>query len=281
MLQSVNCHICEGKDSTLVKMESGWHVVRCDCCGLVYVNPQPDENFLKKHYQRYLPETQEGIETWDRMMEGIFKCSLKLINTRSPNKGKLLDIGCSHGFFLREAKKDGWTASGIDLSEQAVEYAKSKGLDASNSTLFDKKYPDGEFDVVTMLYVLEHLPDPSAFLSEVFRVLRPGGVLLLRVPHTTPIVSILSLLGVENTLYDTPSHLIDFSPKTIRTILEKHGFSDISTTIGGMTRPGPFTERMTSYFFGGLASVLAALSFNRCLLPGVSKTAIANKPSEL
>lgn len=274
---SRNCSLCNDNDAQLVKKEDRWNVVQCKRCGFVYVNPRPDEAYLKEHYQNYLPHDQHQIDGWERMMSGVFSTSLNIIDRAYPSRGRLLDIGCSHGFFLKMAEDSGWRASGIDLAKEAVAHATSKGLDVSVATLFEKKYEDEEFDVVTMLYVLEHLPEPMRYLNEIQRILKPGGILLARVPHTTPIVKTLSLLRIPNALYDAPSHLSDFSPITISKMLKKAGFKSIRTIVGGMTAPRPLPERSVSYFFGGLATFLYSVTSGKCLLPGVSKTTIAMK----
>lgn len=275
----VKCGSCGSQSNSLVTQEDEWKIVKCRVCGFVYVNPQPCEEFLKRHYQGYLPQTQIGIDAWGNMMSWVFDVSWRMLKKfcGSQRPVRSLDIGCGHGFFLQKAKREGWCASGIDLSEQAVRYAISKGLDASNSTLFEKKYKDGEFDVVTMFYVLEHVPDPASYLQEVYRILKPQGVLLLRVPDTTPIVKILKVFKIPNKLYDAPSHLSDFSSHTIKKMLIKTGFSEVRTVIGGMTFPAKIGECFISCVCGGVALLLEAITFGKYLLPGVSKTTIARK----
>lgn len=280
-MMHVDCQICEKDNSKIIKKEDIWNIVQCKNCGFAYMNPQPDENYLKQHYQNYLPTDQSEIEDWKYMMSGVFRKSLDIIDksTYNTNPKKLLDIGCGYGFFLQMATERNWTASGIDLSEKATSYAKSKGLDASNTNLFEKNYRDEEFNVITMFYVLEHLPNPTKYLQEVYRILKPHGLLLIRVPHTTPIAKMLKTFNIPNKLYDAPSHLSDFSPRTIKQLLKKVKFKDMRTTIGGMTYPASLAEKHTSCFFGTLATFLDKVTFGRCLLPGVSKTTIARKKS--
>jgi SAM-dependent methyltransferase len=137
--------------------------------------------------------------------------------------------------------------------------------------------PEEHFDVVTAFYLVEHLPDPITFLKECHRVLKPGGLLLLRYPHTTPIKNLLRLLGIENRLYDLPAHLCDFSPKTIQRLLERVGFDSCVHFIGGYTLPESLGKRVSSSFFGNLSEVLFYLSGKKFLLPGVSKTVLTFK----
>jgi len=135
----------------------------------------------------------------------------------------------------------------------------------------------GRFDAVTAFYVIEHLPNPMAFLRECHRILKPRGLLLLRYPHTTPIKNFLQALGVKNRLYDLPAHLSDFSPGTIQKCLEEVGFTGCRHSLGGYTIPKGVRKRLATSLFGNLAEGLFCLSRGTILLPGVSKTAIAFK----
>lgn len=212
------------------------------------------------------------------MMEDIFRISLDLIEAKRVNGGgALLDVGCGYGFFMEAARQRGWRVFGVEPCAHARAYAASRSLEIDSEDLFARAFPPDMFDVVTLFYVLEHLPDPVGCLKEVYRVLKPGGTILLRLPHTTPIVKLLGLFGIPNKLYDVPSHLCDFSPLTIAVALRKTGFSDIKTFPGGATRPPKLSERVVSSCSGALADAVYTLSGDRLLLPGVSKTTIAKK----
>lgn len=274
----MSCYICGENEARLVKKEGSWDVVQCKNCSFVYVTPLPDEQFLYHYYQTYLPAGNVDIEQWRRMMLDVFRRSLDAIETwYGHNKGTLLDIGCGYGFFLDLARQRGWQVYGIEPCAHARAYAASKSIEVDSGDLFARAYRDETFDVVTLFYVLEHLPYPLKYLKEINRILKPGGFVLVRVPNTTPLVKFLKILGIPNKLYDTPSHLSDFSPRTITLALEKTGFKEIKTSPGGATKPYAFSKRVVSIFSGLLADVLYVLSGRRLLLPGVSKTTIARK----
>src|SRR5439155_4283821 len=110
------------------------------------------------------------------------------------------DVGCSLGLLLYMAKERGFEPCGVDLSLNAVRYARDRlGLSVHQGTLFDARFSDGAFDVVTMVSVLEHVPNPLQTLDEIFRVLRPGGILhrsspqreLLSPPRKNPPILVL------------------------------------------------------------------------------------------
>ena len=252
-------------------------MVRCPSCGFIYLNPRPTERSLFQFYQDYLPEDGISIDSWQRMMGPIFRRSARLIK-RHKDRGRLLDIGTGFGFFLAEMKGRGWEVEGVEISKRAIEYAgQVLKVTVHPGPLEDIAFPENGFDVVTAFYLIEHLPDPVAFLGQCYRILKPGGLLLLRYPHTTPIKNVLHDLGIRNRLYDLPAHLSDFSPGTIQTCLERAGFKRCRHFVGGYTVPKGIGKRLATSLFGGLAEALFFLSRRKILLPGVSKTVLAYK----
>lgn len=272
------CRICSGKEVRFIKKEGAWNVVQCKACSFVYIIPFPTEQFLYLHYQQYLSTDYNKIKQWQKLMSDIFLRSLDIIEEKhGSNRGTLLDIGCGYGFFLELARKRGWSIYGIDPCAHARAYAASKAIEVDSGDLFVRAYNDNMFDIVTLFYVLEHLSDPLRYLKEIIRILKPGGLVLIRVPHTTPIANLFKILRIPNKLYDAPSHLSDFSPDTLAFALKKTGFNEIHTFPGGATRPHAIGQRLISSGSGLLADVLYNFSGKRILLPGVSKTTIARK----
>lgn len=275
------CSLCGAHKSSFIIKEDVWTVRQCRECSFVYVTPLPDEQFLYRHYQQYLPAKQHEIEQWRRMMEVVFQTSLDRIARYGFRQGTLLDIGCGHGFFLEKARKRGWSVYGIEPCAHAQKYAAEKNMTVDSCALFERAYQDEMFDVVTLFYVLEHLPQPIRYLKEIHRILKPGGIVLVRVPHTTPLVKFLKIFGIPNRLYDAPSHLGDFSPQTIAFALTKSGFDGIVTFPGGWTLPSSLSRKIISAGCGVFAEGLYRLSGKRFLLPGISKTTIAKKTKSI
>jgi len=271
------CPLCSTKAEKKLYQEGDYCMVRCLRCGFIYQNPRPAQQELLNAYQTYLPETEEEIEAWGRMMEPVFRRGADLIE-RHISQGRLLDVGSGYGFFLALMQSRGWEVMGLEVSPTGADYGRKRwGLSILPQPWEQALFPEGEFDVVTAFYVIEHLPDPLAFLREVHRIVRPGGMILLRYPHTTPIKAILSLMRIRNRLYHLPFHLSDFSPRTMRRALEQSEFRGIETVIGGFTAPGNSAGKWAGLVFGNLAEVICQLSRGRILLPGVSKTTIARK----
>jgi len=276
-MEEIDCPFCGGSKHLLLHREDSLQMVRCSSCRIIYLNPRPTGDALLRFYQGYLPEDESSVEAWKRMMQPIFQKAANLIG-RYKKKGRLLDVGAGFGFFLSEMRGRGWEVVGVEISRKAMDYAKDVlGLTLHLGPLEKVGFPESDFDVVSGFYVIEHLPDPMAFLKECYRILKPGGLLLLRYPHTTPIKNLLRFFGIENRLYDLPAHLSDFSPEMIQRCLEKIGFKEWKHFIGGYTLPREPGKKIASSVFGNLSEALFHISGKRFLLPGVSKTVLAFK----
>ena len=276
-LLNVCCNQCRSSRSRLINVENGFRIVKCCDCGLVYVNPQPEEKDLIEFYQHYFPEDQGSPLRWERMMSPVFNEVHQYI-LRNYSKGRLLDVGCSYGFFLQRFDKTKWELYGVDPSGYAVTYARKKiGRTIFTGPLIQQDFPDQFFDIITLFYVLEHVVDPLAFLTELNRLLKPEGLLVLRIPHSEPIIRFSKLFRLDIPLLYPPMHLYDFSPYTLRLILEKAGFRKISVEIGECTRMERFSQRAVLNAITRFSMVLSDITGRIFLMPGLSKTAFATK----
>lgn len=278
-LKYVKCNSCGKDETSMITTQNDYKVVQCMSCRLVYVNPIPAQETLKLLYHGYHKRGEKDELAWSRLMRMNFEKVSSFLNRNFPEKGKILDIGCGYGHFIELIRDYGWSAWGIDPSSKTIDCARKKGLNVIETTIDDALFPDSLFDAVTMFYVLEHISDPFSALKKIFRMLKPEGILVIRVPHTTPIVRFLSIIKIKNNLYDLPFHLYDFSPKTIRQMLKGAGFCSIKVMPGEPTSPPSFWQRVVSVSSGYAAKLLYNISGGNFLIPGVSKTIIAMKPS--
>ncbi|SPP65621.1 class I SAM-dependent methyltransferase [Nitrospira lenta] len=109
----------------------------------------------------------------------LFGVLRTLIRSEPGTDVRLLDIGCSSGALLRSAMTHGFGAEGVEPAAQAAEFAQSTGLKVFHGYLEAARFPASSFDAVTLMEVIEHLPDPGALLKEVGRILKPNGMLVV------------------------------------------------------------------------------------------------------
>ena len=157
-----------------------------------------------------------------------FKKYLRHIDAALPAKGKLLDVGAATGFFVGLAGEAGFDAEGVDISDHAASHGRAKGLSIRTGVIDDMS---GYFDAITMLDVIEHVPDPRAVLRKAAALLRSGGVLVINTPDVGSFVA--RICGRYWHAIIPPEHLYYFNRTNMRRLLEEVGFEvAMVTTIG-------------------------------------------------
>ena len=223
-------------------------IVRCSACGLVYVNPRINEKMVSHIYRDAVDEVYVQGEAG--RCHTFRQCVKKLNKVRQP-PGRLLDIGCAAGFFVREAREQGWDAAGIEPSRWLVSWGrKNLGEKLYQGTLRQGSFQDHQFDVLTMWDVLEHVPDPMAELQECSRILRPGGILVINYPDFG---SFLARLAGSRWWFLLSNHLYYFTPITMRKYLEKAGFRVERSAMHWQTLPLGYLAKISGIYSPGLS----------------------------
>lgn len=245
-LEEVPCNLCGSPDSRVRwSAMDGWPgdeagrfhattdkfgaygtVRECLRCGLLYTSPRLKPESLTRQYAESKDEDY-FLETEARSMNAYL--ALAVIR-RHASGGRLLDIGCATGFFLNAARLS-FEVSGVEPSRWAREFAREKlGLERLHPTLEEARFPEGRFDVVALIDVIEHVPDPAGLLGEAARVTKPGGLLYV----VTPDAESLSARVLGGKWWGLrPAHIYYFSRKTLARALEKAGYEVVSASSYG------------------------------------------------
>jgi len=229
--QSIKCNICGNDVTSILITKNGYNIYQCASCGLAFTWPQPsaiDEQYDSSYFDLYRRRRAFRLRRGDARLKRI-----ELLT----KPGRLLDIGCSLGYFVEAANARGWTASGVEISPYAAQEARDLGLDVKTGILEDAGYADGSFDCVTMWDVLEHVPDPTQHMLEVRRILSDGGFVVIGTPD---LGHVLFRMKRERWRHLKPSeHIFYFKKSSISRLLEKTGFRIVKPPmIGGRTFPG-------------------------------------------
>lgn len=216
------CNLCNSQTRKLLFIKQGYKYFICKDCGLVYIRPQPTRKQLVNIYDNL----SEEYFTLESKIRSDFSRSYKDILDsldKFKQNNRLLEVGCSTGSLLLEAKAQGWDTFGAEISRRSAEYGINKhGLNIFIGDLIQANFPDEYFDVVLFIQTLEHLPDPNAHIKECQRILRKGGVVFISVPN----FSGLTTTFLKSRYYYVESrHLFYFTPHTLRMVLENNGFS--------------------------------------------------------
>jgi SAM-dependent methyltransferase len=235
--EHVSCNLCRRDRTRLFLATPVDTLVRCRHCGLVYVNPRPvaeetdyeEAFFLQEYKDVYGVDYLADRENISR----IARARLEVIERYRPG-GKLLDVGCAAGFLLDEARRRGWEPRGVEISRFASAHARQAlDLDVFTGSLEAAKFPDQEFDVVVLYFVLEHLRDPLSLLQEIGRVLKPGGLLSVAVPNIAGLYFRLNQDAWIAERVRHQSHFYEFSPRTLRRMLARAGMRAVALTSEG------------------------------------------------
>jgi len=223
------CILCENNNTEVFIKHDNFEIIRCNECGLYYQNTPKQFETLSNIYNNMYEERPQKVQNkfyWKKRMKTLYRD----IKKYQKDEGSLLDIGCSYGFLMDNFIKKGWRATGIDVSRNAVNYAKSKGLNCFNSALLDSRF-ENKFDVIIMDNVLEHLEDPVEALSLVKNWLANKGIIYIRVPN---IESKAFLFKRKSFIGDLKpfEHLFYFSKHTLKLLLNKVGLKSHVTTDG-------------------------------------------------
>lgn len=203
----------------------GFQIFKCQTCTLIFVSPRGNE--FQIYDRDYFSGAVHGYgfvnyEEDKSASMGYLKKYLKWLKDLGIEKdAKLLDVGAANGFFVSLAEKKGLNATGIELSEDAVDWAKKLGRKVFQSDAMSMSLSD-KFDVITVLDVLEHLSQPEEFLRRVKVNLNTNGFLLINVPNEGSLFAKLS--GKSWHSYVPPEHLFYFNRKSLYSILSMNGY---------------------------------------------------------
>ena len=226
-MRQVACLLCGERNvtplNTFVLNGHRFHTVRCASDGMMWLDPQPTEAFYRhlyeEHYHRagpddpLLEQATLDVHSDEAKLREVAKIRLDEIE-RFAKPGRLLEAGFGAGYTLMEAQARGWDAIGLELAQSCVDAVRCRGVPAERASLLEYGGEPGTFDVVAMYSVIEHTHDPAAHLRQAHDLLRPGGLLVLRLPDTGPEGPPASLIA----------HLYHFNQATIAELLKRCGF---------------------------------------------------------
>ena len=218
------CVLCGSRSGTLVATEDRHRqplpVTCCSGCGLTYVDPIPTQQELAQFYaERYRLEYKQATQPRLKHVYRAGRVALERLRVAallaSP-PARVLDCGAGGGEFSYLLTSRGYRLTGIEPNDGYREYARREyGVDLRPGTLDDAQFADGEFDLITIFHVLEHLRDPGEGLARLARWLRPGGHLYVEVPNAlTDVSSPSNLYHRAHLYYFAPQPLIRLARKT-------------------------------------------------------------------
>jgi SAM-dependent methyltransferase len=259
-LEPVACPLCGERSATplfdqrdlVLGVPGRFALARCPRCGLLYQNPRVRLDQLGLAYptnyaahvrepdlSRTVRELGPGgrrllavrlgyrhldpgpVSRAERVRAAI--AGRRIVKALPPwaGRGRLLDVGCASGKFLRQMAAVGWTCAGIEPDPEAAARARQVTPNVFTGEPMAAPFAPESFDLVTAFHVLEHLPDPLAVLRRMLGWLAPGGTAVVEVPNVGGLGA--RLFGPYWSGLDLPRHLVHFSPATLTALVVRAG----------------------------------------------------------
>ncbi len=223
-----SCPVCNATRLNALWEVNGYAIARCGTCSLVFVQNQVTAEELASHYAGaqdvvYDDTNVECLTYYYQKLGG-------LIRRRFSQPGKILDLGCSRGWFLDVMT--GWECHGNEISVSDAAAARERYGDRIVTGSFED-YPmrEGYFDVITMQDVFDHFRDPMPTLEKCRRLLRPGGLIVIKVHNISCLYA--RLTGPDFYAVIPPSHLFYYNNHSLRSALSSSGFQVVDSKFIG------------------------------------------------
>lgn len=256
------CILC-GKP-VLTRVPCQPQLSRCRACGHIQLNPRPTQSAIAASYDiEDVPDAVHSV--WEAQRQGRATMWAKRagrVHAIAGEPGRALDVGAGFGDFLQLLREAGWTVEGTELSAGARAVARARGLALHAGQLEDVDLQTEGFDLITLWHVLEHLPLPGKSLTELYGLLRPGGLLVIGVPNDSlwPRLALLSAKDSIQRLRRRAAtavdatwgsrgvgeevHLSFFAPRRLATALTIRGFVIVELGLDDhIAESSPATDR--------------------------------------
>ena len=207
-----------------------YRILMCKDCRLSFTDPMQagDRTFYKGCI---VYERTDSVTISEHSRSAAKKSNRRLLGL-IPKEGRVLDIGCGLGVFVKYALEQGYDAYGVDFNDEHIHLGqKVLGLgerlilgdvkDLHNRNCFSKS-----FDLITLFEVIEHVEDPGQLIKSTYKMLSKGGLLAISCPNEAR----WQPTGRVFADYP-PHHLTRWRPDTLRSFLGNHGFEHIKTEL--------------------------------------------------
>lgn len=221
----MRCDCCGSGEWNALFTENGIRLGQCPDCDLLSIEDVPETGTRMTeledgHYAgtKKVLEAGKQLEA-ERVLEDQFRAYVELAQKYVP-AGSWLDIGCGAGLLLSLAQQAGYTGEGIELNaDRRAAAAEVTGLPMHGVPVEDAHFADESFDVISLINVFSHLTSPSATFTELHRILKPGGVLVMATGEMTA--------GIEKSHmynWNLGDHLYFLGDRTMDRYGQKVGF---------------------------------------------------------
>jgi len=250
---NATCGICNGKQKFIFEYQKYFYH-RCVNCGMVSTYPLPDGETIEAHYVKKFKNgnyqlLREYSSKYIFIYEGFAKhleSELKKYDQKLAGL-RVLDVGCFTGEFLGLLHYRGADVYGLELQTEAVEIANEKLPGRIfKADVLGNDFPQKQFDIITLLGVVEHVLDPVKLFTRSAELLKPGGILFIQTPNSASLFA--RIMGKFWPPYAPVEHIHLSTRKSIKLKLEELGFENISCNMHIKKLPISYVYTMLQNF---------------------------------
>lgn len=262
----MKCIVC-GARSGLDFQKNGFRFLKCDSCGLVFVDPSQIKKGYLHQYEENLSSTFEYYRLTESYDVPSFEKRLQFLSKGYPKAKTLLEVGSSSGTFLRTAKRFGYVVAGVEPNKSVVQEYKTrnKGILVYNH-FFDEKFVKGhgqKYDIIYSSDCMEHMSDPVRFLRNARSLLNPGGIIVTVVPdYDSVLTKWFQVKPTEHLIYLTKRNVQKLYARSGLDIVEMRNFHRYRS-IRAMMESTTFTDKNNNGRMMPLVKVILALRLYR------------------
>jgi SAM-dependent methyltransferase len=269
------CPLCSGTQQKTLSEFRGRYLRQRTHCGSIHVLPQPELQEITSHFaDDQSCDEEEFKNKFEVNRKRVLSKVAEYIH-RKRHSGSILDVGCATGLFLEcFFMGKGWQACGVDLSPAAVQVARKKGVHVWEGDLHRAQFPETSFDVITMLDAFYYLPKPRVALSELFRILKEDGSLILELPMATSRIWRMSnrlgkaITRSRGSVLENSDHLFYYTPRAISHLLTTCGFQVEKIVPLPVNRQPSLLKDLAAQLYSRCSFLLTYMSRSKiCLTP--------------
>lgn len=267
--ERITCPICDVDDTRPFIRHGVKEIVRCNQCGLVYINPRQSADTIADFYAgEYIDSKKIIKEKFDDPRAEMLKREAAFMQ-QYKNKGRILDVGCASGIFLTHFLDKNWHCDAIEPSRLAAEQARARGINVIEGILENIVINPSQYDLVTVIDTFFLMPYPTQDLLKIHTILKDDGVLAIEIPgfifRKVRNVGFVSLLINRRwvNMDRKSTHLFYFSEKALINLTKKTGFTKIVALPEQSPMYGSWFTRGLSVLYYYFARFLYFISFQQ------------------
>jgi 2-polyprenyl-3-methyl-5-hydroxy-6-metoxy-1,4-benzoquinol methylase len=229
-----NCPACDVRNNIFLFEKEGFKFVRCTYCECIFVNPCPSMDLLSFYYDQSKSMNffhDEVLKKTISLRNKVFKERATYLSNFLKKGSHIIEVGSSLGLFVEQALNQGFLIDGVEINTALSDFVKNKyGIKIFND-FFENVEFTSQYDAIVSWEVIEHVINPFEFLKKCTTILKKEGHVIMSLPNIDGIE--FKVCGIQHEIIEAPGHINYFSPKTIKILLERAGF-----TVEAITTPG-------------------------------------------